>query len=230
MGTDSIARKTDSSKSDKPRYHVDPEGYGVTEPIEKHIRALAWRIASEHGDYGEIDDLAQEGRIAAWQTAIAEGPREDYCAVSSKQAMSHYARTGKSIDGRVWPAYRRSKVYNIEELDAPLPLDQAPEGTTLGDALPDPRHHTEPLAFSAIALDEIEHLLNDEELEVARLKAAGFGYREMAGLGLFSYTEVQQLSKNIRKKLAWYFDRDDLRPAPRKRWVAERFRWEPPQK
>ena len=65
MGTDSIARNTDSRKSDKPFYHVDPEGYGVTEEIESRIRRQAWKIGSEHGNYGEIDDRRLARDLAA---------------------------------------------------------------------------------------------------------------------------------------------------------------------
>ena len=229
MGTDSIARKTDSRKSDKPLYHVDPEGYGVTEEIESSIRRMAWRIGSEHGNYDEIDDLAQEGRIAAWKEATMHEPRADYCLHRSKQAMAQYARSGASVDGRLWLNHRRKKVYHTEELDAPLSSGRVPEGATLANMLPDSRPYTENQAFSCIVLDDVEDLLTDEELEVARLKAAGFDYQEMVSLGLFGRWDTEEHSRNIRKKLAWYLGRDDLLPEPRIRKTGVRFKWQPPQ-
>lgn len=228
MGTDSIARKTDSRKSDKPRYHVDPEGYGVTEEIENGIRRQAWKIGSEHRNYSEIDDLAQEGRIAAWKEATLHEPRTDYCLHRSKQAMAQCARSGRSVESRMWHTYRRKKRYFLKEFDAPLSPGQAPKDATLADIMPDSRPYTENQAFSHIALDDVEDLLTDEELEVARLKAAGFDYKEMVGLGLFDRWDLEEHSRNIRKKLAWYFGRDDLLPKPRIRKTGARFKWQPP--
>jgi len=190
---------------------------------------MAWKIGSEHGNYDEIDDLAQEGRIAAWLEAKVHEPRADYCLHRSKQAMAQYARSGTSVDGRLWLNHRRKKVYHTEELDAPLSPGRAPEGTTLADMLPDPRPYTESQAFSSIVLDGVEDLLTNEELEVARLKAAGFEYQEMVRLDFYGRFEAEEHSRNIRKKLAWYFNRDDLLPRPRIRKTGARFKWQPPQ-
>lgn len=229
MGTDSIAQKTDSSKSNKPLYHVDPEGYGVTEEIESSIRRMAWKIGSEHGDYDEIDDLAQEGRIAVWLEATLHEPRADYCLHRSKQAMAQYARSGVSVDGRLWLNHRRKKVYHTDEIDAPLSPGRAPEGATLANILPDPRPYTESQAFSCIVLDDIEDLLTDDELEIARAKAAGFTLTELENHSSYSRWEVEEHSRNARRKIAWYLNRDDLLPKPRIRKTGERFKWQPPQ-
>ncbi len=227
MGTDSIARNGSNGKSRSKHYHVDPAGYGVSEEIESVIRIQAWKIGSEHGDYGEIDDLAQEGRIAAWKVVQEHGPRADYCLNHSRQAMAQYARHGLSVDTRMWANFRRKRRYGIEDLDAPLTSGSAPEDATLGDLLTDPRPSPESRALSRIVLSDIEGLLTDQELEVARLKAAGYSYTEMVRQGLFSRWEAECLSRSIRKKLAWYYDRADLHPDPRIREQPERFRWEP---
>ena len=224
MGTGSIAQKTDSGKPDKPRGYVDPEGYGVTEEIEKKIRNQAWKIGSEHGDYAEIDDLAQEGRIAAWKKATACEPRVDYCLNESRRSMGAYARSGYSVDGRIWPRHRRPKVYDIKSLDAPLQGHGMSGDTTLGGALPDPYSDTESQVLSHIMLDDIKNLLTDDELEIARAKAAGFTLTELKKYSVYTRFEIEEYSRNIRQKIASYLGRDDLMPKPRGRKTGARFK------
>lgn len=224
MGTNSIAPNAQERKSNRSRYHVDPDGYGVDEEIENGILRQAWRIGSEHGNYDEIEDLAQEGRIAAWMEATLHDSRVDYCLHRSRQAMAQYARSGVSVNGRLWLNARRKRVYYTDSLDYPLSSSRLPEDTTLLDILPDPRPYTEKQAFSHIALSDIASLLTDDELEIARAKAAGFTLTELANLGIFTRWETEEYSRNVRRKVATYLNRPDLLPKPRIRKDSARFR------
>lgn len=176
--------------------------YGVPEVVERNIRKQATRVASKARRLDLVEDLAQEARIRAWQEAAAGETKPQYLLARTRQAISDVMRAGTDVDGRPWPAYERSKVYQIWSMD--YVIEEEPY-TTHGETILDDKFSVEQQALGLVFLAEIHWLLTGEERLILEQCLEGYYQREIAeNLQLGDRYVVRRRMRHIREKAARY--------------------------
>jgi hypothetical protein len=200
MGTHSIARNARKRKSTASgaSFNFPPE-------VEEGIVAQANRFAFQSGCYHLREDLAQEGRIAAWKQ-LQEDPDSpvSYVLADSRQAMIWRMCRGKSVDGKPWKTRYRDFQYDIVSLEKPLPsgdllLD------TLSQALVSPTLSVEQQAMGNLMIEEIVAMLTEQERLVFEGRCIGYSTKGLAReRDDLSRYFAQQAHRTLREKVAAY--------------------------
>lgn len=134
-----------------------------------------------------------------------EDPR--YLLANTRQTISDVMRSGTDVDGRLWPAYEREKVYEVWSLD--YPIDE--KHTTHGETIVDERMSVEEQALGLIMIAGIHRLLKNEEQQILEQSLEGYYQREIAeNLRLRDRYAVRRRMRRIREKAARYLAREEL--------------------
>jgi DNA-directed RNA polymerase specialized sigma24 family protein len=187
---------------------VEGPRYGVTDEVERTIRKQATGFAHRAGMPHVADDLAQEARIAAWQTAVIEGDTDQrHILADTRERIRDVARLGTSVDGKIFSTWKRPRLYGVISLEMPVGDGE----NVFGEILVDGDQSVEDQALGLLMVGDIAGLLTAEEERVLRAKLEGFTHQEIITRGeLMTPHLVKKHARKIREKVARYLEREDL--------------------
>ena len=186
------------------RPNIDGQQYGVPDIVEEGIQKQAARVAYKANRPDLIEDLEQEERVRAWKEAENGETNPRHLLADTKQAISGVMRAGRDVDGRAWPTYERTKVYQITSLA--YPIDE--KGTTHGETIIDDRLTVEEQALGLVILAAIFAVLNTEEQRVLSGKLEGYTHQEIVyEYQMGNKDTVKRRARRIKEKTATYLER-----------------------
>lgn len=175
--------------------------------VEENIRRQATKVASKASRPDVAEDLEQEARIRAWEESQNGESKPEYLLASTKQAISGVARSGTDVDGKLWPAYEREKVYEVWSMD--YVVEEEPY-TTHGETIIDDKLSVEQQALGLVLLGEIHRLLAPEEREILEQSLEEYYQREIAeNIQVRDRYAVKRRMRRIREKAAGYLGREE---------------------
>lgn len=187
---------------------IEGPDWGVPHEVETTIRKQADGFAARAGRPDAAEDLAQEARIEAWKTATVEGDTNiKHILADSKERVRDAARLGSSVDGKIYPTWKRRKIYGVISLDVPVG-----DGTsTVGEIWTSDGQTVEEMALGKIMVEEAIGQLTFDERRVLKGVILGFNHKEIARrFGFNSHYQVKRRLAKIKAKAARYFEREDL--------------------
>lgn len=189
-------------------YNIKGHQYGVPDVVEENIKRQAGKVAYQAGRPDVAEDLEQEARLRAWEESQNGESNPPYLLADTKQAISGVARSGTDVDGKLWPAYERSKVYEIWSIDYVVSEDPY---TTHGETIIDDKLSVEQQALGLVLLAEVYRLLTAEEQLILDDLLEEYYQREIAqNIQVRDRAAVRRRLRRIREKAAGYLGWEEL--------------------
>ena len=166
--------------------------------LDADIKNLAKRWTGDCPDAWE--DLAQEVRLAIYQKLKEQpGSPRNHLFQVAKRTILDYRRKGKSVDGRLYKAFRRLFVWPLVSLDAP---DAVVADRSNLYFKPHQLRPVEDLALTLAAYGELTDRLTEQQRRYLSLRLQGFNGRQAGRLLGLSEHKGQRVRREIQEEAA----------------------------
>ena len=165
--------------------------------LDAEIRDLAKRWARDCPDAWE--DLAQIARVAIYlKLKVKPASPRPHLFRRAKHEILDYRKTGKSVDGKLDKAYRRTHIWELASLDAdPVVVVAASSNLYFK---PHQLRPVEDLAVTRVAYEELRSRLTEQQRQYLALRLQGYKQREAEVLLGLSHGRGACLRDEVREE------------------------------